>query len=159
MICFAPVYFFWIFIFAAQYLALPHLNHRAKRGHYPGRQIASELNDYWKKRFGTGIPAVAGNAWVAGNVSVYTPSDPPVFTDAAFEFGYMGETETVRATGAVILWDIQKQGEECPAFYCGLFHEAVVQPPIRMPHLTGADVPEARVGWAVLAPKAEARAS
>ena len=150
---FFPAYFLGLFIFAFQFAALPYLLHRAKRGHFPGEAVSRRIHEAWTHEQCTTLPAVAGDPWVAGNVSVWSRTNPDVYTDVGNEFLDMrAAKEKLRRTGAVIVWDAKKMGESYPERFREIFPEAEVRPFLEEPFLTAARVDAARIGWAVLPP-------
>lgn len=148
-----PVYAFWLFVFAFQYAALPYLLGRAKRGHFPGAEISRRVHEAWKEEYGTDLLSVSGDPWTAGNVSIHSRSNPPVYTDVGDEFEDMRKNrEKILREGTVIVWDVKKAGEELPARYREIFPEAGPRPPLEARWLTGASVAPSRTGWAVVPP-------
>ncbi len=148
-----PLYLLWVVIFSLQYTALPYWTHKAKRGHFPGLCVSQELGRQWNLKYGSLLPAVAGDPWVAGNISIYTPSSPAVYTDVGFEFNDIrAAKDELRHTGVLIVWDTKKSGEDYPQRFSQIFPEARVQPPLEARWLTGAMLAPARVGWAIVPP-------
>jgi hypothetical protein len=142
-------------------LAGPHLTGKAERPHFPGRQLAAEVNRLWAERYGGLPPIIGGEAWRAGNVACYSPHRPVVYTTGVMghlvmdpEYSPWTSDAEVNARGGVIVWDADVISAERLAAIAARFPRFEVLPVIELPQQTGANVPPTRVGVGFVPPAA-----
>jgi len=92
----------------------PYVRGKSSRIHFPGRELAAEVDRLWDRRYGRPLPIVAGEWWLAGNTALYGPDRPPELR--------------VR------------------------FRTAEVLDPLTISYQTGAEIPPARIGAAIVPP-------
>jgi 4-amino-4-deoxy-L-arabinose transferase-like glycosyltransferase len=68
--------FLILFIFSPFTYAYISISETDKRTDYPGKEIAQEVQTEWNKNFFEEIKGVAGNEWLAGNLSYHLKSRP-----------------------------------------------------------------------------------
>ena len=148
------VFFFaWLIAFSAMYALGPYLRHKGKRAHFPARNLSEYLESAWDLRYGSRLPAVGGDPWIAGSAGLFLTQQQGVYTDQALEFEDLRLARAIfEKIGGILLWDAQKNGPGFPERFREIFPQAEVQRPIRLRWLTGADIPPAQVGWAIVPP-------
>jgi len=141
-------------------LFLPYLTHRPTRIHFPGKLLAKEINQRWSFHCNKPFEIVAGEAWRAGNVSVYSLQRPMFYSSGVtgyllFEpqFSPWTSDQDFSTRGGIIVWDANELGDELTPDVRLRFPQAVVQAPILLPFLTGAKVRPERTGLAFIFPK------
>jgi hypothetical protein len=149
------------------------LRDRPRRIHYPGEALSREVCQRWQRRFGTPLPIVAGDAWLAGCVCVHAPHRPMLYAsrEPAFPGMDLGTLRNDPALfivpdptvspwtsdadllerGGVLVWDAGAFGDDLPRWLKARFPQAEGQPPLELPFAGGSRC-TLRVGWAVIAP-------
>ena len=154
-------------------LAGSGLRDRPRRIHYPGEALSRTLCQRWQERFGTPLPIVAGDAWLAGCVCVHAPHRPTLY--ASREPAFPGlDLATLRndpalflvpdrmaspwisdgdllARGGVLVWDADAFGPDLPRWLVARFPRAEGQPPLEL-SFSGGSRRTLRTGWAVVIP-------
>ena len=114
IICFL----FLFFLSPAIYLYVS-LSKDNKRTDYPGREIATLVQNRWNKNFSNNIAIVVGDEWLAGNLSYHLQSRPkwfnnldPKLKDLKFEGGviYVGNKEVLKSVCPGEFGSIKRQG-------------------------------------------------
>ncbi len=141
-------------------LFLPYLTQRPTRIHFPGKLLAQEINQRWAYHCNKPFEIVAGEAWRAGNVSVYSTQRPLLYSSGSMgyflfdpQFSPWTSDQDFSIRGGVIVWDANEIGDELTPEVLLRFPQAVVQAPISLPFLTGAKVRPERTGLAFIFPK------
>lgn len=75
---------------------------------YPGKLIASTITETWHEKFGTPIPYVAGNRWLAGNISLYSSDHPAVYIDWNKNISTWIDEKKLKKFGAIFVWDLSE---------------------------------------------------
>jgi len=129
------------------------------RIHFPGRELAAEVETLWREREKGPLPLIAGDGWLGGNVAFYSGSHPPVFEipvepDDDFQRKrpsdiYPGIDDAQLAErGVIVLWDAGK-GDAMPEEYLDHFPPPSTVEVLQFRPHTRADVPPLRIGAAV----------
>jgi 4-amino-4-deoxy-L-arabinose transferase-like glycosyltransferase len=144
---------------AIRNIAGPYVRGKSSRIHFPGRGLAAEVERLWNRRYGRPLPIVAGEYWLAGNIALYGPSRASVYggrfgdtVDFAPRYCPWTSDEDLKRRGGVILWDCRCRGDQLPAELHDRFQTAEVLKPLTIPYQTGAKIPPARVGVAIIPP-------
>lgn len=137
----------------------PYATDKASRVHFAGQELASQVERRWRERFSRPLELVAGDWWLAGNVSFYGAEHAQVygsFAPGSFdmppEFNPWTDDLALARSGGVILWDAGAWGDELRETLRERFPQATVAEPIILDPATSADVNPARVGVAFVAP-------
>lgn len=140
-------------------LAGPYLQHKPSRSHFAGRLLAERVEGIWRSRFDAPLAVAAGEWWLAGNVALYGPSrahvwggSDPDLADFAPHYAAWLNDESFRASGGVILWNADRPRRKILQALELRFPELEVLPPVVLPWQTGASLPPARIGIALLPP-------
>ena len=91
----------------------PVLRQKGSRVIYPGKAIAQIVNANWREGMGTKLEYVIGDYWTAGNVGVYAPDRPLVYSGDPIENSWI-DLARLRKSGGIIVWD-QRFGEAMPS--------------------------------------------
>lgn len=147
----------WIGIFALGIAATsmataasPYLTHKADRAHYPSANLVKTVHDAWRRQTGDApLKVVVGDCWLSGIFAAYDPDHPSVMTDGdEFKSPWITNAR-IEQFGAVLLWS-GKSTVQNPLM--GEFPAARLQATLVLPYVTGARVPPATIGWAILPP-------
>lgn len=120
---------------------------------YPGRRLAAEVQQRWRRHAEGPLPLVGGDWWPAANAGFYLPSTVPVYPQLDPSYApWTGDAE-LASRGGVILWQIPLRSDTRPAEWLQRFPQAVVEPPIVIPHEKAPGVEPLRVGVAIVPPR------
>jgi 4-amino-4-deoxy-L-arabinose transferase-like glycosyltransferase len=145
--------------FVSLNLLSPSLRERTTRIHFPGRPLAEGVERQWAARVGTPLPIVAGNWWLAGNVSLYGAGRPAMFGSASFDHhlpdprgvDWTSDEDFLRR-GGILVWDAARWGDDPPEDLRRRYPSAEPLPPLSLPYHYAPRLPPARVGLALIAP-------
>ena len=131
------------------------ISHRPRRARFPGRALAEAVSRNWQARWGSPLPLVTGDYWLAYNVSGLGQPRPTLYQPP----GVGGIQPTPWATdadlrthGGVVLWDAALFGDALPALYRRYASVAQVQPPLILPYSGWQRLAPARIGLAFIPP-------
>lgn len=139
-------------------LAAPYVN-QVLRIHFPGRELAAEVESLWRRQEQGPLPLVAGDGWLAGNVAFYSDSHPPVFEirirpDGELDRGrssnicpWINGTQ-IAEHGGIVLWDA-RESDTMPPGYCLHLPSPDAVEVLQVRPQTRADVPPLRIGAAI----------
>jgi hypothetical protein len=128
---------------------------RSHRELFAGKALADEVEAIWRHEAAGPLPVVAGEGWLAGNVSFYGSSHASVYgvvgkpvppTDPQF-CGWMDDRRLVE-TGGVYLWDATQKAS-LPRPMRVRFPHIRVMDVITLPYSIAA-VPAERIGVAII---------
>jgi hypothetical protein len=111
--------FLFLFILSPVIYLYVSLSKDNKRTDYPGREIASLVQNRWNKNFTNNIAIVVGDEWLAGNLSYHLQSRPkwfnnlnPKLKDLKLEGGviYVGNKEVLKSVCPGEFGSIKRQG-------------------------------------------------
>ena len=134
-------------------VVLPHQRGEGSRVHYPGKQLAAEVERRWQSRSDQPLQVVAGSWWPAANVAFYGKHRPSVYADLDRRKSPWTSDAQLRRTGGVILWQM---GHEKNQILQGLktrLPNVAIEPPIIAHWETSAALPELEIGMAMLDPE------
>jgi hypothetical protein len=143
-------------------VAGPYVFAKPSRCHFPGRTLAAEVDARWKQQSGRPLPVVSGDWWLAANVAYYGLDRPVVYPslrrgnadDLVLTPDYIRwmSDERFLRLGGVIVWDAESHGEKIPNELRGRFPSATAVDVLEIPYVTGAGIPPARIGVAIVPP-------
>ncbi len=123
---------------------------KATRGQFPGPELAQAVERRWHTVVGAApLGNVAGDVWIAGNISFYGVDRPAVFIDADPVKSPWIAPATLERQGAVLIW----QPPIGPPGWLSRFPGAVQQPPLELPYVPPLGHPPARFDWAIVPPR------
>lgn len=141
----------------------PAIRGKTSRYHFPGRELAAEVERLWHEQHEVPLPWTSGAWWLAGNVAVYGRDQARVhFCGEVDAFrcdvitGTWSTAQDVNQQGGALLWNITPE-EDINSFPSELFQyfpDAKVLPSLEIPFHTRYNVPPLRVGIALVAPPA-----
>lgn len=147
----------WIGIFALGIAATsiataasPYLTRKDDRAHYPSANLVKTVHDAWRRQTRDApLKVVVGDCWLSGIFAAYDPDHPSVMTDGdRFKSPWITNAR-IKQFGAVLLWS-GKSTAKNPLM--SEFPAARLQATLVLPFITGARVPPATIGWAILPP-------
>ncbi|MGC1588250.1 MAG: glycosyltransferase family 39 protein [Rhodomicrobium sp.] len=140
---------------AAMIAGAPYFLHQGGRAQYPSQAAASAIAKAWDTQTeGRPLKIVIGETWLAGMLSVYHPDHPSLLIDGEWWKSPWIHKSQLSEDGAVLIWDVRK--EDLHQALLSAFPGAIDQPKLSLPYVTGAEVPPARLGWAILKPTQQA---
>ena len=144
----------WVITFVGENTFVPALTGRATRGLFPGQAIADYVTVQWVKRYGTPLPIVGGDKWLAENVGFYSPDRPDVYGDLDPRKSPWTNDEEFKRRGGVIIWiwHAPTDGTALPYRWRTRFPGASVQPGASFAWQTSAAVPPVQIAWAIVPP-------
>jgi hypothetical protein len=144
----------WVITFVGEHTFVPALTGRVTSGLFPGHAIADYVTAQWVKRYGTPLPIVGGDSWLAENVSFYSPDRPDVYLDLDPKRSPWTNDEEFKQRGGVIIWIWHAPTDETalPYRWRTRFPGASVQPGASFAWQTSAAVPPLQIAWALVPP-------
>ncbi len=145
----------------------PYLRGKTSRVHFPGKALAAKVEGLWHGRYERPLPAVTGDWWLGGNVALYGPSRATVYEGSRHPddlvvspdyCGWMDDEEFLRCGGA-ILWDARRYTDGPGEAILTRFPTAELCPTLEVPYRTGAEIPPALIGVALVPPASQRPAS
>jgi len=91
---------------AGRNLLGPSMRGKLSKVHYPGQEIASQVNDKWNQQYAYPLPVVGGTLFVAGCVGVYSPAKVDVYGSMSQQASPWLSDELIQQRGGVIVWEI-----------------------------------------------------
>jgi hypothetical protein len=143
---------FWVITFVGEHTFFPALTGRVTSGLFPGHAIADHVTAQWVKRYGTPLPIVGGDSWLAENVSFYSPDRPDVYLDLDPKRSPWTNDEQFKQRGGVIIWNAHTDGTALPYRWRTRFPGTSVQPWASFAWQTSAAVPPLQIAWALVPP-------
>ncbi len=99
------------------YLASILLTKFDKRDSFNGKLAALEVNKEWLKYNDRPLKIVAGDIWLASNISFFSNQNISVFIDFDDKISPWISYSQVEESGGIILWDIKEDGPKLPNRY------------------------------------------
>jgi hypothetical protein len=137
----------------------PHLRNKPSRIHYPGKEIARQVEDIWHERYSIPCPHLVGEWWLTGNVVAYGNDSPRVFSRSDADHLNQGavltvwaDPESINREGGVCLWTANRYPESLPPQLLELYPTAEIQPTVLIPFSTSADLAPLELGIAIVPP-------
>ncbi len=145
-------FFSSLILYVGTVIVPPYWLGHAKIVSYPSQELANAVIELWHKDYQQPLPFVAGTRQLAARVNVYGNEHPIPFFDWDNEASPWVDTEAMRRTGAVFVWDAEAYGDqvsdEVRQAYPSLRKTNIVE----LPWHTKASVKPVRVGIALLPP-------
>jgi len=131
---------------------LVDLKGRTARSNFPARRLTHQLDEIWQANEKGAMRVVVGETWLAGNVSVHTPSQPLVFLDADPVKSPWVRPEMIRQCGALVVADERDLGQ-LPIGVDQLRERARVRGVVDIAWSRRNEGPRLRVAWAIVDPE------
>ena len=140
-----------IFLLPALSFSMTHtvgllLSGREMKVHFPGAAVARAVAEGWRQRTGTPLRYVTGSLWLAGNIGFYGEDRPSVFVGADYHSNPWISADALAAAGTVLIWNVERDGEDIPVALRAVFPAATRQPPIVINTLRRRH----EIGWAIV---------
>ena len=94
----------FLVIVLGQALIEPLWKTKPSRVLYPGAEIAEHVSDLWQDAQGTPLTHIAGDTWVAGNVTLFSPDRPHLIVNHSYEQSPWIDPQEVSTTGVMLIW-------------------------------------------------------
>jgi 4-amino-4-deoxy-L-arabinose transferase-like glycosyltransferase len=131
----------------------PYVMNKGSRFQFPARELAAQTGARWAALYpSTPLRYAVSDVWLGGMLTAYHPDRPSVIIAGSFTFSPWATPVRVKEAGAVIIWRNDREG----ASFLQTFPGAIQQPALELRYVTNANVPPARLGWAILPPAAAA---
>lgn len=128
----------------------PYLYSKPRKALFGGETMARQITDTWRAATGRPLEVSVGDTWLAGNLAFYSKDRPAIFTDANPRFSPWITQESIRKSGAVIVW---QDSSVLPELYRSKFPDAQIQAPVTTPWHTKKRLEPATVYWAIVPPQ------
>lgn len=118
-------------IFALEQMCRPMITGDEKRTRFPGKQLASKVTDRWHAETDRPLKYVIGDTWHAGNAAFYSDDRPStMFIHGDYRFSPWVTEESLKQSGAALIWDAKQEGAGIPSEVAAKFPGAVLQPEV-----------------------------
>jgi Dolichyl-phosphate-mannose-protein mannosyltransferase len=148
----AAVFVILVGAFCADYLVLPHFDHRQRAAFFPGDLLSAAITQRFEQATG-GKPAyIVGSMWDGGNVAHYAAQhlQPRVLVDGEPARAPWIDLNDLRAQGAALVWT-ESDPHVLPPAFAAIATGAKIGEPFDLPFHRGDGT--VRVGWAILLPQ------
>jgi hypothetical protein len=138
-------------------VAAPMIAGEPSRIHFPGRQLAQQVNEVWQKRYGTSLPIIGGDWWLAANAALYSPERVRVYGDLSTRVSPWLSDDQLRRSGGVVIWEARADAQGIPDEVRQRFPAAQLLPTMKLRWQTPADLEPLAVGAALVPPGSPVR--
>ncbi len=145
-----------VLILVANNVALPYVRHKPSRVHFPGDQLAEFVKRHWQKHAEEPLSVVAGPWWPAANAGLCLDDRVQIYDFLYPEESPWASDATLRKRGGIVVWEIDADGAKCVQQVRFRFPDAEILPSFELRWQTGADIPPARFGLAIVLPESVA---
>jgi Dolichyl-phosphate-mannose-protein mannosyltransferase len=149
----AVVFVCYAIAFLADYLVLPHFDHRYRAAFFPGDLLSAAITGPFEQATGNQPAYVIGSMWDGGNVAHYSRArpQPRVLIDGDGAHAPWIDLADLRARGAVVVWTVGDPHTLPPALAAAA-PGAEIGAPFDLPYHRGDGA--VHVGYAILRPQA-----
>ena len=139
--------------FAADYLVLPHFDHRYRAAFFPGQALSAAITQRFEQATGDKLAYIVASMWDGGNIMHYSNErpQPRVLIDGLPRRAPWIDLADLRAHGAVLVWT-QGDLHALPEAFAAVAPGAEIGAPVDLPDRRGSGM--VHVGWAILRPQA-----
>ena len=116
---------------------VPPIRGEFSRVHFPGKVVSQEVQRRWAEHETSQLSIVGGDMFVAGCASIYSKQKLDVYAGLKPITSPWVSDEEIIQHGGMILWDIDKYGENPPSGWIDRFRNATVLEPFHC-HAAGA---------------------
>ena len=146
-------------VFAGRNTALPHVRGKASRVHFPGRQLAAEIEKLYRQETGRLPEIIGGPRWEASNVAFYGQKSASVFVDLDESINPWMTDNELNLRGGVIVWTKSGDDSNYVQSIVERFPAARFAAPLELEHQTSADLSSVKFGVAVITPATDSFAT
>jgi len=139
-------------VFAGRNSALPHVRGRASRIHFPGRELAVEVDKLYHQVTGESLEIVGGSWWEAANVAFYGENSASVFADLDESINPWVTDQKMNQRGGVIVWTKSEGDSDYRESIVCRFPNARFATPLALESQTSAELAPVRIGVAIVVP-------
>jgi len=139
-------------VFAGRNTALPHVRGKASRIHFPGRELAAEVDALYRQAVGEQLKIVGGPWWEASNVAFYGKNSAKVFADLDESINPWVSDHELNQRGGVIVWAKLEDDTDYQASIVRRFPNARFATPLELKPQTAAALAPVRIGVAIVVP-------
>ena len=135
----------------------PAVRGELSKVHFPGADVALEVNRRWQQLHGDPLKIVGGQMFVAGCVGVYSDSHIDVFGGLVAEENPWVSDLRMAQSGGMVVWDKDDYGDAPPQDWLTRYPTAeLMEPIIYKTHALTGDV-DAEVGVIIVHPAAKSK--
>ncbi len=124
---------------------------RNARSNFPAPALAAQLDALWRAQAHTPLRVLAGETWLAGNVSIHLPSQPQVFIDAEPAHAPWIDTNALARCDLLVLIDRSPDTPPASAATQALMARAQHHGQISVPWTSRPQGPQLTVDWGIVA--------
>lgn len=129
----------------------PFIRDKPGKGHFPSRVAAQTLGQEWQVRYNASPRIFVGDAWVAGNLALYSEPRASVLIDGNLKYSPWVSMEEIEQYGAIIVW--QKGRGRQPHLASGYVDPDIVERgQLSIPWQTKADISPLVLEWVMIPP-------
>ena len=139
-------------VFAGRNCALPHVRGKASRIHFPGRELAVEVDKLYHQVTGESLEIVGGSWWEAANVAFYGENSASVFADLDESINPWVTDQKMNQRGGVIVWTKSEGDSDYRESIVCRFPNARFATPLALESQTSAELAPVRIGVAIVVP-------
>ncbi len=142
----------WLIAVVGRNVVGPYVDHTPARVHFPGPALAARAEALWAEHADGPLPIAAGDWWPAGNIGFYAAARPEVYTDTDPRKAPWCSDDELNRRGGVLVWEPSPDNPAPPPDWPSRFPRLTAVQRIELPPQTGAAVPPARIGLALVPP-------
>jgi len=137
----------------------PAVRGELSKVHFPGAEVAHEVNARWRQLHGSDLKIVGGQMFVAGCVGVYSANDIRVFGELTPMNNPWVSDRAMAETGGMIVWDMDDFGNAPPHDWLTRYPTAELMPPIVCKSRALSGDVDAEVGVVIVHPAGESKST
>jgi len=129
---------------------MPDIAQQPGSVHFPGKQLAWEVEKAWDQEYSTPLTVVGGEKALAQNASWYSKAHPAVYTDLDSLKSINMSDAQLQASGGVIVWNLDAEDAPSDADLYARFPTILVKPSVELKWQTKAKIDPLHVGIAIV---------
>jgi len=140
-------------VFASRNTVLPHFRGKSSRIHFPGKQLAAEVERLYRQAAGESPAIIGGPWWEASNVAFYGKEPASVFADLDESIAPWLTDQKMTQRGGVIVWTKFERESDYQASIVRRFPQAHFAGPLEFAPQTSAELAPVCFGVAIVMPE------